>query len=67
MTARTVTESFHAWLIRQRRYCDRCRNKLTPATTVRNFNGKDIVLCHTHASRLDAVRESDNKQESKIP
>jgi hypothetical protein len=61
----TATESFHAWLIRQRVYCEHnalhtlCVDR---ATTVRNFNGKDIVFCDIHASRLDAVRVSDNKQ-----
>jgi hypothetical protein len=52
---------FHAWLIRQRQWCDRCSD-LTPAVTVRRFNGAETVLCLKHASRLDAVRESEEKQ-----
>lgn len=56
--------AFHAWLIRQRKYCDRCMDAFTPAVTVRGFNGKDLVLCDVHASRLDAVRQSEKLQDA---
>ena len=52
---------FHQWLIRQRIWCDRCSD-LTKATTVRNLNGKDYVMCNEHAGRLDSVRQSERKQ-----
>jgi len=58
----TATESFHAWLIKHRVYCERCTD-LIYAKVVRNFNGKDMVLCQTHADRLDAVRQSERKQD----
>lgn len=54
---------YHSWLIKQRRYCDRCLDALTQAVTVRKFHGKDLVLCAKHAKRLDAVRQSERKQE----
>ncbi len=42
---------YHAWLIRQRRYCEHrgCDMKLTKATEVVNRNGKDFVYCDWHA------------------
>lgn len=40
---------FHSWLIRQRLYCEKCTDRLTPATTVANINGKDYVVCDFHA------------------
>jgi len=57
---------FHDFLIRHRVYCcrDLCYRR---GTTVRQINGRDEVLCSEHAGRLDAVRKSDKKQESKIP
>jgi len=62
----STLESYHAFLIKYRRYCERetqyqpCYNY---ATEVRNINGRDTVLCSEHAGRLDAVRQSDKKQE----
>ena len=58
-----MNDSYYAWLIRQRVYCarDLCYAR---AVTVRNFQGEDICLCQTHADRLDAVRESEKKQET---
>jgi len=60
-----MNDSYHARLIRQRIYCarDLCYSR---ATTVRQFQGEDICLCETHAGRLDAVRESERKQETQI-
>jgi len=54
---------YHAWLIRQRIYCERgaC---YAHATHVRQFNGAEIALCAEHAARLDAVRQSEKKQET---
>jgi hypothetical protein len=54
--------AYYSFLIRKRLYCDRCLDAFTKATTVRNVNGKDLVLCAEHASRLDAARKSDAKQ-----
>jgi len=58
-----MNDSYHAWLIRQRVYCarDLCFRR---AAIVRKINGRDEVLCSEHAGRLDAVRESERKQET---
>ena len=68
-----ATNPFHRWLIRQRRWCEKCTS-LTAATHVENYNGRDTVLCHEHASRLANVRKSEkafelqeNKTETKRP
>jgi hypothetical protein len=53
--------AYHSWLIRQRRWCERCSD-LNKATTVVNVNGRDEVMCQNHAGRLDAARKSDRKQ-----
>lgn len=58
-----ITDPWHKFLIKHRPHCDRCE-VLTKATTVRKFNGKDLVLCDEHAMRLDAVRISELKQEA---
>jgi hypothetical protein len=52
---------YHSFLIKHRIYCERCSD-LTAAVVVRNYNGRDTVLCSAHAGRLDAARMSDNKQ-----
>lgn len=56
-------DMYHAWLIRQRVYCERdsCFRK---PTCVMKYNGRDTVLCSEHAGRLEAVRRSDERQES---
>lgn len=42
---------FHAWLIRQRRYCEHpaCFDKLSRAVKVVRRNGRDIVVCKWHS------------------
>ena len=54
---------FHRWLIKQRIYCEHNQCGLTPATHVVKINGRDEVRCDLHAQRLNAVRQSDKKQE----
>jgi hypothetical protein len=54
---------YHDFLIRHRIWCEKCSD-LTPATVVRNYNGRDTVLCSEHAGRLDAARISERKQET---
>ena len=64
----TNLESYHAFLIKHRVYCDRCDSRLIPAVTVENVNGRDEVLCGVHSQRLKAARKSDKvfeEQETK--
>jgi hypothetical protein len=53
---------YYKWLIRQRAFCEG-RNCFSRATTVVNVDGKDIVFCQEHATRLRASRASCQKQE----
>jgi hypothetical protein len=43
--------AYHKWLVKQRRYCEHrgCLDKLSPAVSVVNVNGKDLVMCDWHA------------------
>jgi hypothetical protein len=55
----TNLESYHAFLLRNRVYCEHPSCGLTEAVTVENVNGRDTCLCETHANRLKAARKSD--------
>lgn len=49
--------SFHKFLLKHRRYCEKCSiMTLTPATEVIRENGHNIAVCKIHAEPLRPIQ-----------